>query len=149
MNFVCSRCEVLGLKNRNFLTRFDPKTIEKHIAATEDVNKIIRRNLEKYLPGLYSSRGSHFKCFMLGNACSTEKLIDAIELLLNRDYPQICDIYNNKNIGQIFVPELFLTNVPKIVDPERLEEKIERYVIFDKHYRPITNSSDVFTNLFH
>ena len=151
MSFTCRRCEVLGLKK--FLTRFDPKNIERNIAETEDVTKTIRRNLEKYLPGLYSSRGSHasshFKCFMLGNACSTEKLIDAIEILLKRDYPQIYDILNNKNIGQIFVPELFLTNVPKVVDPDRFEEKIERYVIFDKHCRSITNSSDVVTNLFH
>ena len=147
MSIPCRRCEVLGLTE--FLTKFDQKTIERHIAETENVTTTIRKNLEKYLPALYSSTGSHFKCFMLGNACSTEKLIDAIEILLKRDYPQIYDILNNKNVGQIFVPELFLTNVPKIVDPERFEEKIERYVIFDKHYRPITNSSDVFTNLFH
>ena len=124
MSFTCRRCEVLGLKK--FLTRFDPKSIERNIAETEGVTKTIRRNLEKYLPGLYSSRGSHFKCFMLGNACSTEKLIDAVEILLKRDYPQIYDILNNKNVGQIFVPELFLTNVPKIVDPERFKEKSER-----------------------
>ena len=124
MSFTCRRCEVLGLKK--FLTRFDPKTIERNIAETEGVTKTIRRNLEKYLPGLYSSRGSHFKCFMLGNACSTEKLIDAIEIRLKRDYPQIYDILNTKNFGQIFVPELFLTNVPKVVDPDRFEERIER-----------------------
>ena len=124
MSFTCRRCEVLGLKK--FLTRFDQKNVERNIAETEDVTKTIRRNLEKYLPGLYSSRGSHFKCFMLGNACSTEKLIDAIEILLKRDYPQIYDILNTKNVGQIFVPELFLTNVPKVVDPDRFEERIER-----------------------
>ena len=89
MSFTCRRCEVLGLKK--FLTRFDPKNIERNIAETEGVTKTIRRNLEKYLPGLYSSRGSQFKCFMLGNACSTDKLIEAIEILLKRDYPQIYD----------------------------------------------------------
>ena len=124
MSFTCRRCEVLGLKK--FLTRFDPKTIERNIAETEDVTKTIRRNLEKYLPGLYSSRGSQFKCFMLGNACSTDRLIEAIEILLKRDYPQIYDILKTKNVGQIFVPELFLTNVPKVVDPDRFEERIER-----------------------
>ena len=124
MSIPCIRCEVLGLTD--FLTKFDQRTIERHIAETEAVTTTIRKNLEKYLPALYFSRGSHFKCFMLGNACSTEKLIDAVEILLKRDYPQIYDILNNKNVGQIFVPELFLTNVPKIVDPERFKEKSER-----------------------
>ena len=129
MSFNCRRCEVLGLKK--FLTRFDPKNIERNIAETEGVTKTIRRNLEKYLPGLYSSRGSHFKCFMLGNACSTEKLIDAIELLLKRDYPQIYDILNIKDIGQIFVPESFLTSVPNIIEPEIFDEKIEYVSILE------------------
>ena len=124
MSFECKRCKNLGLKQ--FLTEFDKEKIEKQIIERENVKKTIQRNLEKYLPIFKSSKDFKNQCFLMGNACSTPILSEAIDILVKRDYPQIYDILHHKHIGQIFVPQLFLTNSPKIVDPDKLEGKIAR-----------------------
>merc|ERR1712051_1091117 len=65
--------------------------------------------------------------YRLGNAIEEQKLIAAVEALFNRDY---------KEKKQIFVPEHFLTKIPKMMfqDSKGLFEKLAERMKLQKHF---------------
>ena len=58
--------------------------------------------------------------YILGQNIGTSSILELVELLLQRDYPEIAIFDGSKDgsVGPIFVPEGYLPKKPKVVDPD-------------------------------
>ena len=56
-------------------------------------------------------------------------ILDCIDLLLARDYPEVAAFDGSKNgmVGPIFIPEGYLPKKPKVIDPERADDIQAQY----------------------
>ena len=109
-------CQVLGVKV------FDLQQT-KPAALKEQVFQKCKKNIDKYLfPGTNSMEvEAPTKCFLMGNAIATTDFNEAKETLIQRDYPQM----NQEKVGQIFVPQEFMSKMPRIVSYSDFHNKIE------------------------
>ena len=125
----CPLCNTLGEERMN-LSR-DPNGILKVRLETVDVVASLKEQMAKCYgnrvlpPGRRPGRNQGKKVnvqeyYILGQNIGTSSILELVELLLQRDYPEIAIFDGSKDgaVGPIFVPEGYLPKKPKVVDPD-------------------------------
>ena len=125
----CPLCNTLG-EERMTLSR-DPNGILKVRLETIDIVASLKQQMAKcYGNRVLPSGRRHTnrinkkvnvqEYYILGQNIGTSSILELIELLLQRDYPEIAIFDGSKDgaVGPIFVPEGYLPKKPKVVDPD-------------------------------
>ena len=66
--------------------------------------------------------------YVLGQNVARSSILECVDLLLERDYPEIVAFDGSKNgmVGSIFIPEGYLPKKPKVIDSEKAEVVMEQ-----------------------
>ena len=115
MDPKCSTCDIVGIKSSKHLITQDLQNIDVKISRKR------RKVAETKVP----KKGK--KVYHLANGVTTVDELEAKQYLLRRDYPKIASLENTDlvspgSIGYNSLPNFFLTQIPKIVEPEKYEE---------------------------
>ena len=125
----CPLCRILG---ETRLTLSSEKGLLKVRLESEDVQKSLKEQMAKcygnrrqqLIPGRkVKKQGKKIKIqeyYILGQSVATADILELVELLLERDYPDVA-IFDGSipgRVGPIFVPESYLPKKPKVVDPD-------------------------------
>ena len=124
----CPLCRTLG-EERMTLSR--ENGILKLRLETEDIVASLKEQMAKCYgnrvlpPGRRPGKNQGKKVnvqeyYILGQNIGTSSILELVELLLQRDYPEIAIFDGSKDgaVGPIFVPEGYLPKKPKVVDPD-------------------------------
>ena len=128
----CPLCRTLG-EERMTLSR--ENGILKLRLETEDIVASLKEQMAKCYgnrmlpPGRLQGRNRGRRVniqeyYILGQNIGTTSILELVELLLQRDYPNIAIFDGSKDgsVGPIFVPEGYLPKKPKVIDPDIAEE---------------------------
>ena len=128
----CPLCRTLG-EERMTLSR--ENGILKLRLETEDIVASLKEQMAKCygnrmlpsgrLQGRNRGRRVNIQeYYILGQNIGTTSILELVELLLQRDYPNIAIFDGSKDgsVGPIFVPEGYLPKKPKVIDPDIAEE---------------------------
>ena len=109
---MCQICDVIGAQE---------------IVIPEGYSAKLKEKIESLIEKPILERIKTNIVYRLGNAIEEQRLLDAVEALFNRDY---------KEKKQIFVPEQFLTKIPKMMfhDSKGLFEKLAERMKLEKHF---------------
>ena len=134
----CPLCNTLG-EEKMTLSR-DPNGVLKVRLETVDIVASLKQQMAKcygnrVLPqGRQPGRNQGKKInvqeyYILGQNIGTSSILELVELLLQRDYPEIAIFDGSKDgsVGPIFVPEGYLPKKPKVVDPHIAQEIKNQY----------------------
>lgn len=70
--------------------------------------------------------------FHLGQGTAFSNIVDVLDLLTERDYPDLANFDGSQSV-QIFIPEVFLTNCPKIIGEQEYLNLKKSQGIYDKY----------------
>ena len=128
----CPLCRTLG-EERMILSR--ENGILKVRLETEDIVASLKEQMAKCygnrmlpsgrLQGRNRGRRVNIQeYYILGQNIGITSILELVELLLQRDYPNIAIFDGSKDgsVGPIFVPEGYLPKKPKVIDPDIAEE---------------------------
>ena len=128
----CPLCRTLG-EERMTLSR--ENGILKLRLETEDIVASLKEQMAKCygnrmlpsgrLQGRNRGRRVNIQeYYILGQNIGITSILELVELLLQRDYPNIAIFDGSKDgsVGPIFVPEGYLPKKPKVIDPDIAEE---------------------------
>ena len=139
---ICSLCNTLGDTKVFFI---EGKRTLKVRLETEDIVETLKESMAKYYGTRKIERngqkgkkkgGKKMKIqeyYVLGQNLATSSILELVELLVERDYPQVGIFDGSKDgmLGSIFIPEGYLPKKPKVVDPD-VAEKIKNEFPNDK-----------------
>lgn len=69
--------------------------------------------------------------FFMANGIKTDSEEEAADILLSRDHKDLVDLkisYKNGQLGAKFVPPIFFSEIPEIIEPEDFKNKVEREI---------------------
>ena len=134
----CPLCRILG---ETRLTLSSEKGLLKVRLESEDVQKSLKEQMarcygnrrQQLIPGRkVKKQGKKIKIqeyYILGQNVATADILELVELLLERDYPDVA-IFDGSipgRVGPIFVPESYLPKKPKVVDPDIAQNIKEQF----------------------
>ena len=119
MDPKCFTCDIVGIKSSKTLVVQDLPIID--VKTSTKRRKVDGKVVETKVP----KKGQNV--YHLANGVTTFDELEAKQYLLRRDYPKIASLENTDlvspgSIGYNSLPNFFLTQIPKIVEPEKYEE---------------------------
>ena len=101
-------CPLIGFQS---FSRENSKKLKDRFAYPEGSGKKTRQKERK-------KKERIINCYALGQGVKTKDVNETVDILCQRDLPQIANMSENEKTGAIFVPPGFIPKYPRVINPK-------------------------------